>query len=137
MKKIHKKIGAMALAGMVVAGGVAASGVSSHAASYSKGSINNLDRLEKRAYDEVEELLHKLGGNNNKKVGIVAVSSSEHAMFGYIKEKFPKIKDRLLPRLGVGERISILESVLKDEMRLGKMFVHIKYDGLYFLIRLR
>lgn len=26
MKKIHKKIGAMALAGMVVAGGVAASG---------------------------------------------------------------------------------------------------------------
>ena len=56
MKKIHKKIGAMALAGMVVAGGVAASGGKSHAASYSKASLSSLSEADYWSVREAEEI---------------------------------------------------------------------------------
>jgi hypothetical protein len=58
MKNLHKKIGAMVLAGMVVFGGVAAGGVNSFAAS-NKVMVSN--KIQERKVRNVENIIRGYG----------------------------------------------------------------------------
>lgn len=126
MKKIHKKIGAVALAGMVIAGGVAASGGSSHAVSFlnKKPEISvvnvGLEGLSKYALDSynfIEEYVSDAGWK------IIALSESRSVMNKHIsKLRLPyKAKKRLLklPRgYYSGEDVkSMLEQKAKEGLK--------------------
>lgn len=110
MKKLHKKIGAVALASMIVAGGFGASKIDSHAWSLwgsRKSSVvidhrNNWDlksfsKIAKDDYDWLINYYLKVERPNSG-INIIAVSEDESSMNKYIKQKFgerPELVNRL------------------------------------------
>lgn len=146
MKKIHKKIGAMALAGMVVAGGIAASGGSSHAASLisrvpqapvSKVGLDSLSVADQCSVREAQEIVKKVSPNGI----VVAVSKSSGLMDNFIKRdpffKKPHVRKRLLKDYPVHlKNANVLEKELRDKKKDGKKFLKCQYDDLIFLFML-
>ena len=94
MKKIHKKVGAMALAAMVVSGGIAVSGVQSHAVSFNVG-LSQEQRDNQRNAKLVKDICDKLeieiivSSRDSRKIDKVV-----NMMFR--SKKYEKVRKRLL-----------------------------------------
>lgn len=140
MKKIHKKIGAMALAGMVVAGGVAASGGSSHAVSFnpklplvvvSKGSMDDLSDYDKCSIKEVQKICKELG------ISIRAVSNKSSVMDKFISDgkviKRPRVRNKLLEGSVLYGNDELLKEELIKRKNLKEKVFRCRYDNLDFL----
>lgn len=94
MKKLYKKISAVALASMIVAGGFGASRIDSHALWGSKSSVvidqsdwdlNKLSHNAKVDVDYLEDYLKHEAGD----IKIYVASDSKKDMNDYIKKNYP------------------------------------------------
>lgn len=141
MKKIHKKIGAMALAGMVVLGGGALSGKSRVHADSSKSGIHLLGKAQQELYEYDNKIFKKHGYD----VRAIAVSnqSSFHRkalmdkfIEGYIKKASNKnLKKRLLQvPIDCGDEDISLELELKSLKKKGEKMSRLVFDGIEYLI---
>ena len=145
MKKLHKKIGAIAVASMVVAGGVAASGVESHAWWGRRAPVVidhnswDLKKLSKGARIDVDYLEDYIKHNKGKRnIEIVAASDNLYDLNEYIKRKFdekPDLVKRLLLEGGssrfYGREVM---DILNIKQREGHNIVKVKFGQAYLLI---
>lgn len=139
MKKLHKKIGAVALAGMIIAGGVGASKIDSHAAYSNRSavvdSIQDLSKLSKGALIDLDYIYSEfLKGSEFE---IIAVSDNRSLMNGYINKKFSKEPD-LIQRLSRVPMYAFYGRDFMDILHLNKKkghkISHIKFGDAYLLV---
>ena len=143
MKKLHKKVGAMALASMVVAGGVAASGVQSHAVSFlaqkpevsvKKEGLNALSPYARVQYNFIEDYIKDGGGK------IVKVSQSQEVMDKHISdsERFRKsVKKELLKLPNGWHSGEDVKNIIKQKKSQGLRFYRFRFSVLDILVYLR
>lgn len=134
MKNLHKKIGAMFLAGMVVLGGVAVSGVNSFAAS-SNNKVVVKNSLQQSNYQKVERMANKFNGE------IVKDSNNNKEFKNYLKEK--KIKNNNKnPKILYDNSRSDIRNQSQIALPLNNAknrkipFVAIQFQGKYYLIQI-
>lgn len=149
MKKLYKKIGAVALASMIVAGGVGARKIDSHALwgnsrssviiSRSDWDLNKLSGIVKQDCDYIEDFIkHEKG---DRKIELIAASGDEHALNEYIKREYAnqkEVKDRLLSEVAAKcfygrQFIAILDS----EKKVNHNIVKIKFGEAFILVSIQ
>ena len=123
MKNLHKKIGAMVLAGMVVLGGVAAGGVNSFAASKDKVCISN----------KVKNLQKIKVENSIKNYGILLEESSDEKEIDNIKNEKYKNKKWNRKSIKVKSQCDIPLILIKASKGPRKI-VKIEFRDIYYLI---
>lgn len=126
MKNLHKKIGAMVLAGMVVLGGVAAGGVNSFAASNNKASKVSKNLGQEREIQRVKFYCKGYGSiiveKEEKKLNDLLSGYSKRDLYNY------------------GRRVNIdnpsgIPQHLRKAKYSNKKFVKIQYRNLFYLIQ--
>ena len=126
MKNLHKKIGAMVLAGMVVLGGVAVSGVNSFAASNSKLAVSN-------HINELKEKKVKFAIRNYGE--LLEVSSNE--------QDLDKIKNKQYKEMKCYRRIIEVRSQSEIPLKLINakrghyQIIKVKFQNSYYLIKVK
>lgn len=128
MKNLHKKIGAMVLAGMVVLGGVAVSGVNSFAASKEKVSVIN-----------IQDAKHKKVNFYCKKYGaeIIDVSNKESEIRKIIKDKYGYKNAYNLGRKAPVKPNSQILLKIDEARKVKKQVINMNCDGFYYLIKVK
>lgn len=125
MKSLHKKIGAMVLAGMVVLGGVAVSGVSSFAAS-NEVAIKNVK--QDAAYQKVEFFSKGFGK-------IIKVSRDEKEVRKIIKKDYKKPCNRgRIVQVKYPSQVALKVSQAKNAKN---DVININYRGINYLIEIQ
>ncbi len=132
MKNLHKKIGAMVLAGMVVLGGVAAGGGNSFAASSNRKVVKN--NLQQSNYQKVERIVNKYFNGE-----ILIVNNEEKEFNKSVKKECINKKISLRNIWRDKHNIKNQYSIpvpLNDAKNRGRKLVEIQFQGYYYLIQL-
>ena len=141
MKKLHKKIGAMALASMIVLGGVGASKIDSHALWWRRPSVvidhNNWDlkKLSKDAFIDFDYLDSEFLKIHD--VRVVAISENKDDMDNYIKSKYaknPELKNRLLRPAPYSFYGLQFMDMFNGEVKRGNNIVKMKFGSVYLIV---
>ena len=124
MKNLHKKIGAMFLAGMVVAGGVGISGANSFAA-----SGDSIQKYQSKKLQSIFKLYHYniIKESNDKKV------IDKEVALNYSDKKVQDISRNGRNDIKNPYEIPIHLQNCKNR---GINFVKVKSNGIYYLIKL-
>lgn len=124
MKNLHKKIGAMVLAGMVVLGGVAAGGVNSFAASSSK--VVASDRINELNEKKVRFAIRDYGE-------LLEVSPNEKDLVDKIKSEKYKCPKRIIKVRGQCE----IPLKLIDSKRGKWDAIKVNFQNMNYLIKIK
>lgn len=144
MKKIHKKIGAVALASMIVAGGFAASKVESHAWGKSpsvviSGYNLDLNKLPHNARVDADYLIDFLKFEA-KNIKVIAASNDKNALDNYIKIKYDDDSELIDRLLKVPADCFYGKQVIAQciyEKSLGNEIVKVKFSDAYVLLSVK
>lgn len=135
MKKLHKKIGAVALASMIVAGGVGASKIDSHALWWRRPSVVieasnwDLSKLSKNARidaDYLKDYLHHEAPN----IKLLAASDNKQDLDEYISKRYPNIS-KVYPYCFYGRQVV---GISNSEKIIGKDIAKVKFGDAYVLV---
>ena len=145
MKKLYKKIGAVALASMIVAGGFGANKIESHALWGRRASAIiykdhwDVSRLSKGAQidlDYIEDFFKYEKGS--RKIDILAASDNKSDMDEYIKKEYSKKDPGLLSRVEssafYGRHVL---GILDAEKSAGHNIVKVKFGDVHLLISIK
>lgn len=142
MKKLYKKIGAVALASMIIAGGVGASRIDSHALWGSKSSVVidqsnwNLNSLSHNAKVDADYLEDYLKHEAND-IMIIVASDNKDAMNKYIKENYPDkpyLSREVAPDCFYGRNVV---DIFRGAERRGEDIVKVKFSDVFVLLSKR
>lgn len=125
MKNLHKKIGAMVLAGMVVLGGVAAGGVNSFAASKEVVSKNV---KQNSSQQKVEFFVKKYGE-------IIQVNKDEKEIKKVIRKKYKKAYN--MGRSVKIKNASQISVKLYEAKCYKQEVISINYEDMNYLIKVK
>lgn len=125
MKNLHKKIGAMVLAGMVVLGGVAVSGVNSFAASGNNrvSSLNHIKELQERKVKNIIRGRGNLLGASSDEKEINNIKNKKYKDKKWRKNQVSKVN-------GQCEIPLILSKVKRSPWEV----IKVEWKGIYYLI---